>query len=177
MVLVFLVLVIFMSAIIINYSNSSRDPVLRFAEIIEDEKLNRLSLTIYYMDPRVYTYMPLSIDDLTDGTDEDVYRVTISGSDLEEHIDLLKQLVETPLAPVDQGQRLNARIYYVFETRNGDKLFEVAMWGSEGNAFVNGCEVEVNTIFYDILIAFLPDNASEEVQKYSQIRSYTMNLD
>jgi hypothetical protein len=143
-----------------------------FSELIEDGNLNDLKLTIYYVDFNFLTYYPLSIDDVIN--DSTVKIIVISGTRLEEHIDLLKQLINTELIPVEHEAYLDARIYYVFETENEGKLFEVAMWGVQRDddgkyidpcIFVNEIAVNVDNTFYDVIISFLPEDVAKELEE------------
>ena len=132
-----------------------------FSKQIEQGNLNDLSFTIYYVSPNIFTLYPWSVDDLVRG-----HPIVIDGTRLEEHIDLLKQMSNAALIPVEHETRINARIYYVFETKKGKKIFDVAMWGDDNSIYVNGLEVEENNIFYDVLMPFLPEDAAEELQTY-----------
>jgi len=74
-----------------------------FSKLIEKENLDDISLTIYYLRLSALTPLYLSADDLVYGmldgstgkrTGEGVYdhKVVVSADELEEHIDLLKQI-------------------------------------------------------------------------------------
>jgi hypothetical protein len=148
----------------------SKDTPRTFSEIIKDGNLNDLKLTIYYMDFNFLTYSPLSIDDVIN--DSTVTKVVISGTRLEEHIDLLNQLIDTGLEPVEQEAYLDARLYYVFETET-EGMFDVAMWGVQRDEagdydaciFVDGIAVNIDNIFYDVIIPFLPEDVAKELEK------------
>jgi len=72
---------------------------------------------------------------------------------------LFKRMGATTLIPVlKKSPYLDAHIYYVFETEENGKLFDVAMWGIYGGVYVNGVEVNDNAIFYDAIMPFLPDD-------------------
>ena len=133
-------------------------------KIIEEHNFDDLSLTIYYNDPLLLTSFPLSVDDLINFFD--VKKIVINGSDLEEHIASFKQISEDDLVPVKSNSRINARFYYVFETGAGEKIFDVAMWGSDSSVFINGLEVNGNDLFFDIIIPFLPEDAVKDLAVY-----------
>lgn len=150
-------------------AHTKKDTPRTFSELIEDGDLNDHKLTIYYLDFDILLYSPLDIDDLIN--DFMVNRIVVNGTRLEEHIDLLKQLINTELIPVERVAYLDARVYYVFETETEGKLFDVAMWGvrrdDEGNyidpcIFVNGVSINVDDIFYDVMIPFLPEDVAKE---------------
>ena len=62
---------------------------------------------------------------------------------------------------------LDARLYYVFETKKKGKIFDVAIWGIGGGIFINGFEVKDADIFYDVVIPFLPE---ESARKWEQMK-------
>ena len=160
-----------------------------FSKIVEQGDLSGLSLTIYYINPSTFTNpMWRSVDDLIRMSEE--RKIVISGSELEEHIDLFKRISSDDLVPVSSFMRIplyvglffkdvsscgllaalyymristpliDVRMYYMFECKENGKLFDVAIWGYEG-IIVNGFEVEDNDIFYEIVIPFLPEDAAE----------------
>ena len=129
---------------------------------IEQDNIRDISLTIYYMDPNIFTLFPYDVDDVI-GAHE--YKLVINGARLKGHIDLLKQMGNADLIPVEPDDFMDVRIYYVFENKKGENIFDVAMWGDLTNLYVNGIEVEENDIFYDVLLLFLPDDAAERVKK------------
>lgn len=112
------------------------------------------------MSPHILTNHPLSVDDLINFNS--VKKIVINGSDLEEHIDLFKQISNDDLIPVKKKSYLNARLYYMLESKKNGKLFDVAMWGGGNNSiFINGFEVKENDIFYDVVKPFLPKMPSK----------------
>ncbi|GBG09317.1 hypothetical protein PAT3040_03961 [Paenibacillus agaridevorans] len=124
------------------------------SKLIEQKNFDDLSLTIYFISPSILTRAPLSVDDLINF--DDVKNIVISGSDLEEHMDLFEQITKVDLIPVKIKSRVNARLYYFFEIEKKDKILDVAMWGKDSSVFINGLEVKGNSIFYDIVMPFLP---------------------
>jgi hypothetical protein len=130
---------------------------------IEQDDLNDVSLTIYYIDPYSFTIYPYDVDDIIISHE---YKLVIDGTRLKDHIDLLKQMGNADLIPVEPDNYIDIRIYYVVETKKGEKIFDVAMWGDLTNLYVNGIEVEENAIFYDVLLIFLPEDLAERVNKY-----------
>ena len=139
-------------------------PSFNFSRLIGNENIDDISLSIYYMSPYIFTDIPLSVDDLI--SDNTTTKTVISGSDLEEHINLFDQISNYNLIPVKKkSSYLNVRMYYVLESRKNGKLLDVAMWGGNGednSIFVNGVEVKGNNILYDVIIPFLPEDAAKE---------------
>lgn len=136
---------------------------INFSEMKEQGNLDDLSLTIYYMSPFIFTIRPLSVDDLINMSD---VHIIIDGSNLEEYINLLNQMSTVDLVPVEYKSRIDARLYYVFETKKNRKVFDVSMWGDDHSIFVNGLEVKENDIFYDVVMPFLPDDQVKELETY-----------
>jgi hypothetical protein len=130
---------------------------------IEQDDLNDISLTIYYIGPYSFTNYPYDVDDIIMSHQ---YKTVIDGTRLKEHIDLLKQMDNADLIPVEPDDYIDIRIYYVFETKKGKNIFDVAMWGDDRSMYVNRIEVDENDIFYDVLLLFLPDDAAEELESY-----------
>ena len=103
-------------------------------------------------------------------------KFVIDGNSLEEHIELLKQVGNITLIPVKEESYINARIYYVFETNKGNKIFDVTMWGyAEGMGQfddeyinINGFAFKENDIFYDLIIPFLPEDGANMIEGYKQ---------
>jgi len=140
-----------------------------FSTLIERGKLSEISLTIYYMNPNVFTGRPLKAEDLVYALHDD--RIEIDGTRLSEHIDLLSRLSPDTIIPVEQKSRIDARVYYIFEDHKGHKIFDVAMWGDD-SIFVNGVEAKGNDIFYYVIIPFLPEDQAKQFESYI---TYIMN--
>ena len=147
-----------------NVHRQSTKSSIEFSEIIKLGDLSDLSLTIYYLSPLILTRQPLSDIDLTDSKFE--YKVTVCGSRLQAYIDLLDQINSTTLLPVEHESKVNARIYYVFETKKDGKILSVSMWGRDNSMFINGLEFKENNIFYDVIMPFLPEYAVKELEAY-----------
>ena len=130
-----------------------------FSQLLENGKIGDIRLTIYYIDPWVFTLMPLDVDMLVNNSDH-----IINIENLEEYVDLLKQIGSDDLIQVEHKSRLNARFYYIFKTKNNRKLFDVAMWGDDFSIYVNGLEVQENDIFYKIVVPFLPEDMVEYLE-------------
>ena len=134
------------------------------------ENAGNVTLKLYYLDPHVFTYAPLTVPALMEF--HDVY--SVDGAPVEEHLDLLCQMLDTPAVPVDDPNEvhLNARVYYALCGEGGETLFEVAMWGvEEADAiFINGVPCTADPIFYIAAMAFLPPDASAEFAGFAGIQ-------
>ena len=134
---------------------------------IKNSDIEDLSLTVYYIDQPIFTYAPWNIENLINA--DMVKKVTISGNDLSGFIESLKQTSADDLRVVKKDTYINARVYYVLEGKDGEKILDVAMTGISKSIFgyteciyINGLAVEWNSVFYDILLPFLP----KDVQIY-----------
>jgi hypothetical protein len=143
----------------------------RFAERVERGRLDDVRLVIYYMDPFIMSLPPTNIEWLVDGRHD--LRVVVEGDALMEHTDRLRQINSNILISDNSKSEMHARIYFFFETTDGEKLFDVAMWmlymdmfGPIGNILVNGQEFEMNYIFIDIIMPFLPEEEAELLQRF-----------
>lgn len=178
---IFLTVIISLSMLMIftscNEKNMIPEEALKkFIEEIEKDKLFNMRLTIYYMSPKILTGIPLSVEDLING--DFMSKYIISGSKLKEYDELLKQVSNIKLIPVEKNSKIDARIYYVFEDSKGKKIFDVAMWGDSDSNYVNGCEFEGENVFYDILLPFLPEDEAKEFkdeQKFMNKRKQEKN--
>ena len=142
-----------------------------FSKHVDSMDLSNLTLTIYYVNPSIFTLYPLGVDEVIDSCGEQA--IVVDGDTLEEHIDLLKQVKNAPLKPVWHKAYMNARIYYIFEAEGKGKILDVVMWGEyedididAGIIFVNGAKVKETDIFYEIIIPFLPDGVARELESY-----------
>ena len=167
-----MILLLFVIPFLINYGMNnmrSQNAINDFSKIVESGAISDLSLTIYYESPNVFTLYAWGIDDLIRASKEK--KIVIGGSALEEHIDLFRQVSGDGLAPVKKKSSfLDARLYYVFETKEKDKVFDVAMWGDKGGIFINGVEFQGADVFYDIVMPFLPEDAAELWKEIQAVR-------
>ena len=133
----------------------NKDDQQAFSVSINSDEIDDMKLTIYYMDPLTLTIIPLSVDVFlyglesteaasTEKNDENGmydYKIVIQGEQLIDHVGLLDQIGATTLIPVKKESYVNTRIYYVLEYKNGEKIFDVAVWGANEDCtsiFVNG---------------------------------------
>jgi hypothetical protein len=158
--LTLLVITIFLFISWLFYDIYNKKSSISLSEFLAQEDYEGLRLTIFYLYPHTLTWIPLNIDGLTGGLYE--YKITIQGIIQEEDIfEILTFLADIDLVPVENESRIDARIYYVFETEKGQKLFDVAMWGENESLYVNGVEVEENYLFYEVIRPYLPVQATE----------------
>ena len=111
-----------------------------------------LRLTIYFVDPGLLTRNPWSVEDLINA--EGVKVIEVTDAQLRNEWPLTDKIDTSMLQSAQQKGYLNARLYYVFKTHRG-KLLDVAISDIGGHVFVNGIEVEHNSLFYEIILPFL----------------------
>jgi len=133
-----------------------------FSRIVEQGNIENISLTIYYINPNIFTPFAISVSDLRRNANE----IVVEGNDLKEYIDLFSQINSDVLIFYEHEESiLDARIYYVFR-RGNRKIFDVAMWGGydEASIFINGIEFKMNNIFVEIIIPFMPEHLAENLK-------------
>jgi len=96
------------------------------------------------------------------------YRITVTGESLEKHRDLLTQLTNAKLAPAESESFADARLHYVFEHEKYGELFSFLAFGDgyRDTIVVNGVEVEHNSVFFEIVLPFLPEDAIETIKQH-----------
>jgi hypothetical protein len=173
-------LFIFLSVITLTGGRGGAVPaqaaLINFSKQIERGDLDNLSLRIYYMYPSMLTPFPVSVEALVNTAGDDRVQTFVNdGNSLAKHIGLLKQVGNITLIPVKEKSYIDARIYYVFETNKGNKIFDVTMWGwmeEEGDEeeciYFNGFPFKQNAIFYDLIIPFLPEDEANTMEGYKQ---------
>jgi hypothetical protein len=152
---------------IARYEANNKHPeeaLENFSKIVEKGDIDSLTLTIYYMSTHIFTRIPLTVNALIN-SEHNMQKIVIKGNKLKEHTDLFRQINSYVLHPVEKESYLNARIYYVFRTKCGHRIFDFAMRsGNEKNIYVNGHEFRGNDIFYDIILPFLPEDSADELR-------------
>jgi len=157
-----------------------------FAQQNRDGTLSDYRLRIYYMAPAVmrsWSRPVRSVNDLIRRGHE--YSVIVSGEGLHRpwplDSDLLHRIEAVELVPVENKSDIRARIYYVFETDRGRKIFDVVMFGDNWGVgvnwtvFVNGIEFEWDDIFYDIIRPHLPLDAATDMDNLIEARNEFQN--
>lgn len=147
-----------------------------FVQQRRDGTLGNYRLRIYYASPgvmRSWSRPVRSVNDLIRRGHE--HSVTVNGEGLMVpsvwDADLLHRIETAELIRVENESNVRARIYYVFETNRGRRIFDVVMfgdnWGIGVNwtVFVNGVELEWDDIFYDIIRPHLPLHAAYDMDR------------
>jgi len=170
-VIIFILIAIII-LIMLGCSNMPPEKALnKFLKQIEKGNIDDISLTIYYLNPNILTFLALDVNGLIDYAQTEKFVIDgVQLTEEAEHIDLFKQIGSVTLVPyVHEDSLLNARIYYVFKNKNS-KIFDVTMWGGwdEISIYINGKEFKMNDIFIDIIISFLPEYAAENLEKFKQ---------
>lgn len=175
--LVLLLAAVLLSATIMTVCYSDilqlRWAINHYQTVLGGELPEDLTLTIYYLPYYILTRAPLTVEDLMEM--EATVKIVVKSDELENHLSALKQLGSSAVQPTKEKFGLNARVYYIFETSDSEKLLEVAMQQFIGDteavgAFVNGIAVAKNPVLYEIIVPFL----SEEDRNSSGINELSI---
>ena len=140
--------------------------MINFTESIEQGSLVDINLTIYYTSPFMFSSVPVSIEWLREGRYN--YKIVIEGYVLQEYVDLLQQVDDVKLIPVRNERIEDVRIYYIFENQKSGETFSVAIWAYRGSVLVNGVNIAEHSIFYEVIVPFLPESEREVIEKEIQ---------
>ena len=155
-----------------NVNLSLEESMLRLSKLVENERFEDLSLTIYYMNPFLFTALPIRVCDIVRDCYD--YKTVVGGDKLEKHVILLTQIGECDFITVEMVEHdyyIDARLHYVFKSRRNGELLNVTMWGYDKKDYtqyviVNGVAVEPDDAFYDLVMPFLPENAAKDLENY-----------
>ena len=134
----------------------------QIAQTLEQEDLENLKLTIYYMPLNIMTRTPLTVDQLINHSKTDV--VILRGDEAADAVQLIKEEIRSvTLVPIGNPSEQYARLYYVFEA-NGEKVFDVSFGGKNENMFFifNGIEMNYNEWFFNVVAPYIPDTFRTE---------------
>ncbi len=142
------------------YPPAPLDPAIAsVVEALEQEDLENMTLTIYYLPWNIFLRAPLTVDKLVDDSSTEV--VVLGRDEMAKAVQMMKE--ELPSATLEPAKepllRQFARLYYVCEI-NGEKLFDVSYentTGTTGGMFFNGEEIEYNELFYRIVEPYIPN--------------------
>ena len=96
-----------------------KNALIPYTEMLQNGKVSELEMTIHYISPAVLTLYPWGADNLKSCSDARV--VTVSGEELSEQTDLLKELSAENLQ-LTSSECLNARFCCEFSNASGDVL-------------------------------------------------------
>jgi len=125
------------------------------------DQLDDLTLKIYFDSPRTgcITY-PRSQEQLVRYAESNDQVIVVDSAKLLQHVEMLEQLNTVTLSPMTDDVRNLVSLCYVFETGNGESVFELVTnhYGA-ATAWVNGKLVANRKIFYEIIYPFLTEEA------------------
>ena len=157
------IIAVFILLIVLCFCKISQTRKLDFSSIMKDEETENITLTIYCMHPDTLTDVPVSVDSLMKMND--VKKIVVSGAEIEKHIESFNEISKKTLTRVAKKSKcIDARLYYVFESKKNGKLFDAIMWGlgeEENSIFVNGVEVKETPLLYEVIIPFLPTDMAD----------------
>ena len=156
---VLLVITTIAVGLVINNRRCKEEPIC-LSDAIAFGMTGDLTLTIYFRDPFMSTWIPISVEMLMDfGYD---YRITVNTGILMDHRNLLLQIANADLVPIEteSSPEINTRIYYFFEY-DGNVIFSFTE--TYAGMLINGNEYQwdddKHEIFYDVIMPFLPVDA------------------
>lgn len=138
-------------------SDKLRSSLNRYERITRGDIPSDIQLTIYYMHPKIFTQIPLSIEGIKNFPATE--KIVVSAEELAPYWEDFRKLNSSVLQPIEEEPRLDVRLYYVLETSTSQKLLEVVTNDVNCNFFVNGIEVEYNSLFIELIWPFLPEDA------------------
>ena len=141
----------------LSVPKANQNPLSSYSEIITGDIPDDICLTIYYVDPQILTTYPWSADTLINSST--VQKIVVEREEILRNIDTFHKLNWSILTPTKNELRINARLYYVIESSEHGKLLEVVISEVRGNVVVNGIEVENNSLFYELIWPYLPEDA------------------
>lgn len=124
-------------------------------DALDREDPDNLKITIYYMDPDVQYRAYPTLEQLTDPDSVSVTVYNLDGDRIYSSLQIIKnELKEYMIVPTEPAKHEKARVYYVLETKDGEKTLELLLEGVEPTCvYFNGTEVECNAIYYRIIKA------------------------
>lgn len=115
-----------------------------------------ISLKIYYIDPTILTFAPLSADALKTYTDANI--ISIDHQTLLAHTDSLQKLSVSGFHTPEGKVYENARMCYVFEDAQGNTLLQVSFNGPDpDHVYVNSHPAKYDPMYMDIIQPFLTE--------------------
>ncbi len=128
----------------------------QFQTMVATGQLEGASLKIYYIDPKILTFAPLSADDLKSYTDSN--SISVDHQALLAHGDSLLKLNVSGFHTPEGEVHENARMCYVFEDAQGNTLLQVSFNGPDpGYVYVNSHPAKYDPMYMDIIEPFLTE--------------------
>jgi len=134
-----------------------------FSNRIEQDNLNGMTLTIYYMNSISTIHFPFNTEAFVAQGIYDAKKI-VDEHELRKHIELLRQINADDLVPVSHELPMLVMLYYVFEV-NGRTIFGFVPQaaGNDSSMYINGVEFEWIDSFFDVIRPFIPE---EEVRRW-----------
>ena len=137
-----------------NSSSQIQDSLHNYSQMIAGNIPEDVCLTIYYLDPSILTYSPLSVDDLMNFSE--TQKIIVESEELVANFEPFKKLDISELKPAREKTYVDARLYYVLNAGDSGNLLEAVITQTNYNVILNGIEAEYNPIFHELVAAFLP---------------------
>lgn len=127
----------------------------QFVALTEDIQGNNISLTIYHFPNGILTRAPIrSTDELI--ANSSTLTIEIPPGDLVLDQTILQTMDTISLQPTKTYPNINIRTYYIFKSDDSQNILEIMINDFHRSVFVNGIEVEYNSVFYELIEPFLP---------------------
>lgn len=160
---VVLILMAFISTKYLVESTRLKSELNNFTQIIEQDRIKGLTLTIYYMHSDIRFRYLVNEDFIKSYPD---YKIQVSGEDLLKHKGLLANLTVVDLHKVYRKSKyLDIRVHYVFSNDNGDNILNVSMNSLVDRMLVNGYEVKVNTAYFEVIMPFIRESSVQDLKR------------
>jgi len=138
----------------------------RYNRILDKDLPEDLTLTIYWVWGTIDTTTPISIENLVSigyGIHQKTF--VISSEEIAEHLGSMKQLNSSTIQASNAEHYVDARLYYVLETR-GTQILTVSLnnyCSDDENAsvYLNGIKIKPNPALFEAIRPFLPEEDRE----------------
>lgn len=153
--------ILIVTIIFISCNNRQRNTSTTFVDFLTSGNISNLWLTIYHSPSFSLTREPISVEHLTGGWYD--FRIAVSGNVLSNYIDLFQKFSTLELTPLEGENYINARLHYVFHTKEHGELLNVTVGGKHFlDIFVNDIAIEWNPFFLEIIMPFVPSRVADD---------------
>lgn len=128
--------------------------MISYTLAVSREKMDNVSLTIWYRNPLILFNRPLSVEKLKEFSETS--RVYVDIEELGNQTAVLRELKPSAFELANEIPYVNATLHY--ELHWGKvKVLDVTVNQINSNAFVNGVEVKHDPVLYELIIPYLSE--------------------
>ncbi|MBR0135433.1 MAG: hypothetical protein IJM18_04470 [Clostridia bacterium] len=134
-------------------SGKKRDDIPVHYKIIDEcgeYNIENMKLVIYYMHPDALGRYPLSVERI-----KELNKIEVLPEELAEYAQLIDELFNYDFIITVEPPYIDCRLYYVFETLDGEKICDIVAVGSLYGHVINGHSVKESLIVYEMVMPFL----------------------